>query len=351
MADPILYSWDDASGPGRLEAVSTSNRSLVDLLKACLVDGYTGKAAAGWTEEYSDLANGKLVLRNNTVTGTGTYVRVVNGNGVSGTGLYGSKIQAYDTMSDIDTGTHMIPREDSSSAHISVYQRYGESGIDERGKWWLLADDRAFYFFSNMHSTDSMSGGTPLFAGDIKSFFGGDSTAFVLHGRYVDWDANTYPYTNFGKGDTNLANSFIKGLWLRATTRNDYSVRSNCCAYPIYNNDGLDYTGNYNGEMPTYPEASTGGVLLGRFLIADGYHDETVDQDRGAGYRGLLPGAYWLWHNVDDLTDAGFVHGDTITGMTGQGLEGKTLMFVNYVRDSYTSARSALFLQLGDWWV
>lgn len=49
-----IYSSEDASGPGPMTGWSGS---LITVLDACLVDGYAGKAAAGWTHPIANSAS------------------------------------------------------------------------------------------------------------------------------------------------------------------------------------------------------------------------------------------------------------------------------------------------------
>lgn len=53
MGAPTVYSWDDPGAP----AWTASVNSAYEVLLACLVNGYPGKAGAGWSVVYDDWVN------------------------------------------------------------------------------------------------------------------------------------------------------------------------------------------------------------------------------------------------------------------------------------------------------
>jgi hypothetical protein len=65
-----IYKSTDANAPALPSSSAESPAWLMNLLKACLVDGYTGKAAAGWALDYQDTTTGK------------ERIGLSNGNGV-----------------------------------------------------------------------------------------------------------------------------------------------------------------------------------------------------------------------------------------------------------------------------
>ena len=48
-----IYTATDIGGPGLLTGVTGS---LINILNACLVNGYTSKSAAGWTKPFADIS-------------------------------------------------------------------------------------------------------------------------------------------------------------------------------------------------------------------------------------------------------------------------------------------------------
>src|SRR5690606_21289348 len=105
------FRWDDASAP----TLSGTAGSLLELLRACLVgtdgvaygSGENEKLAAGWTEEFT--GTNVAVFRNSLAAGgTGDYFRI-DDNGIAVGGAREAMLTAYNTMSDIDTGTGLMP--------------------------------------------------------------------------------------------------------------------------------------------------------------------------------------------------------------------------------------------------
>ena len=76
MGAPTVYRSDDPGAP-----VWNNQNGFVDVLKACLVNGYPGRAAAGWSVLYDDFAtSGNLSLTNSAGSGVlGVYHPLTSG--------------------------------------------------------------------------------------------------------------------------------------------------------------------------------------------------------------------------------------------------------------------------------
>ena len=132
------------------------------MLKACLVDGYGDKPAAGWTMPYSDAA-GKAVFRGNPYTGTGFYLQLDN----TGSNTYQTVLQGYENMTDVDTGVK--PFYSGSLSGYGIITDSNSNATTPR-PWILFADDRFFIlviwktitvtqFNSNMGNRNASDGG------------------------------------------------------------------------------------------------------------------------------------------------------------------------------------------------
>ncbi|KAB2889780.1 MAG: hypothetical protein F9K32_11210, partial [Desulfobulbaceae bacterium] len=88
MAAPQIYKSTDGNAP----VMRGERRALIDVLRACLVDGYGDKTPAGWTLEFINATFDKAVFRNSPVTGTGFYLRV---DGLSPANTYTQALKAY----------------------------------------------------------------------------------------------------------------------------------------------------------------------------------------------------------------------------------------------------------------
>lgn len=148
MAQFTIYRSTDGSAP----VLTGAAGSLIALFKACLVDGYGAKAAAGWTQPVatasnigsfkqgsSSYADAGFVLNDNGPNVTSTYKeawatgwRTVSGVGAPvGSGTGGQ----FPTAAQLLTTGHVVVRK-STSADATARA------------WMLVADDRTVYFFA-----------------------------------------------------------------------------------------------------------------------------------------------------------------------------------------------------------
>jgi len=94
-----LYSSDDVGAPAHS---GTTLGQVLTIIRACLVDGYGTRTAAGWTMPFSDLPNNKAVFRGQS--GLGDYFRVDDNFNYEW-----SEVTGFATMSDVDTGAEQYP--------------------------------------------------------------------------------------------------------------------------------------------------------------------------------------------------------------------------------------------------
>lgn len=179
------YRWDDAGAP----TLNGTVGSLITVLKTCLVGtsgiAYGSTPAAGWTTEYEDSGAYKIAFRNSIAAGgSGAYVRVLDdGSGTSADGRQ-AHINAYKTMSDVDTGT------DATPAPVSGYPgkriEKSNAATSTAVPWYMLADERTFYICTQVTSRGR---GILYGAGDFHSHVPGDSfNVFVCGGGAVVTD-------------------------------------------------------------------------------------------------------------------------------------------------------------------
>ena len=134
MAAPILYRWDDDEAP-----VARGQRdSLIEMLTACLVNGYGTKPAAGWTLEYVNVDKTMAAFRNNPITGTGFYLQV---DGAGGKNDYEPHCQGFEVMTSFADG--LLP-----FATLAQDMKISSAAGTTARPWVIIADDRAFYCFT-----------------------------------------------------------------------------------------------------------------------------------------------------------------------------------------------------------
>lgn len=134
------YTSEDAGAP----ALSGQVGALIALLDAVLVNGYGSKAALGWTKAFS--GTNKAAYRLDHATNSGRYLRVDDSNAQY------AIVNAYDVMSDVDTGTGGFP----ATATARYWRK--SSNSDATARPWAIYGDEAFmHFFAKWHSNATYS--------------------------------------------------------------------------------------------------------------------------------------------------------------------------------------------------
>ena len=139
------YTSSDASGPGVLTGAAGT---LLALLDACLVNGYSGKTAAGWTKPYSNSSNSGCYKQG---AGAGFGV-VINDNGGNATSTYKEAwATGWQTITavtaPVGTGSGQFPTaaQLNTSGYVGVRK---SASADSTGRAWVLfADASTFYLF------------------------------------------------------------------------------------------------------------------------------------------------------------------------------------------------------------
>jgi hypothetical protein len=198
-----LYSWDDASAP---QMGDTNDGSLLSILRACLVDGYGSRTAAGWTMPYSDLANKVAVFKPPT---SDVYLRLDDNYSYQW-----AKVRGYHTMSDVDTGTGEFPRQEdlvSGSYFIAVSKKGGTGTTSNADKWHLLVDDANDWFYFFTHYTTYEGG---FFFGKYDCADPTFTDAFLLtgHSTSTGMSVSQFPYsiTNHASGLWYVSNIYTR---------------------------------------------------------------------------------------------------------------------------------------------
>lgn len=191
MAAPIVYKSTDASAP----TLNGQKGSLITVLKACLVNGYGSKAAAGWTLATEDAGNYKAIFRNDSVNGSGRYFRIQDNGRIAadGAGSYYAQDRACNaalvgmhSYSDINTPVMPFPRVmaggDYHNAYaygVSIRKSYTTTNPTYVKPWIVIADSRTCYLITFPYEGNSTtipttndsanSRGITAF-GDLKAF-------------------------------------------------------------------------------------------------------------------------------------------------------------------------------------
>lgn len=307
-----LYASTDASAP----VLNGQADSLNALLLACLVDGYGSQPAAGWTSPYYDSASKTRVFK--TAGSPSAYLQVLD-NGQSAGGLKEARLFGWETMSAYNAGAGQFP---TTAQRANGYCIRKSATADTTARaWWVLADDRRFYFF--VTSGDLANTVFMALFGAFQSYKPGDNYAFAISGRLVE-NVATYTATQ------ELCNYRYPSI---ATTGSLYLARS-------YTGVGGSVAG---GQLTDSAKAaSTAGAFSGAAGItfpnpADGglYLAKTYINETNVA-RGELPG---IWNALHARP---INHLDTFTGT--EGLSGRDFLCL------WTTTGGCVVLETSDTW-
>lgn len=141
-------------------------------------------APAGWSKPFSGT---NLAAYKSVASGaTGCVLRVDD------TGASTARVVGYETMSDINTGVGPFP----TAAQVSgggYWRKSGSTGL----VWFLLATDKAFYFFNEVRS-DALLNHSIKFFGDFSSERLADAYACALQADAVDTLDTAYIWSQIG---------------------------------------------------------------------------------------------------------------------------------------------------------
>lgn len=188
----------------------------------------------GWTIEFTNGSGIRVYRMDPSIPGSsGAYLRVDNT-----TTTVACKM--YKTMSDIDTGTDMIP---SATTYIPINNSY----------WQLIGDERTFY----INMTNNTDHGIYGF-GDYDSVIPGNN-----HNYFVALQVANYTYDNFS-----YCGSLINS---RVVARNLTLAPDTETPVLFYNLGCLQSSGA--SSLPALPDPDTGMCVVGpAYLISSGYH-------------------------------------------------------------------------------
>ena len=309
MTIRVYYSTDSGA-----PVYSASVGALLAVLKACLVDGYGSKVAAGWTQPF---------------TGTNLAVfRPSAGNRhylwVDDTNASATRVRGFTEMSGVSTGTGGFPLD--GQVNGGCYVLKSNATTEPRG-WVLVADEKRFWFISAFGSSTiegSTSRGIGMFYGDIISAKAGDAYGTLL----IAGETNGSTGSHIGSLATSLSTAVPGGFLARSYTQAGGSVVAGRCT------DSAKSPGVTIGVAGTpYPDPVTGGILIAPLFVY-----EPVAQV----VRGVVPGGWCPLHNLPGSP------GDTFQG--AGALAGKEFLLVDTGGIGGTSGRGRMALEISNTW-
>ena len=305
-----VYRWDDASAPVLTGQVG----SLSALLKACLVNGYGSKAAAGWTSAYS-ATNVEAFTNSSAAGGTGYGVKVSHTNA-----QYANAV-AYESIDGSGNMTNPFPSAAQFASGLFWIASNTADATQRPGL--VVADAKRFYMWVGYTVTTATGLVTTAF---MPMFYAGD-----LLGLNV---ADPYRFMIIGGISSTASASYFASISVymtAANTINGHYIARNLSGTTISKNVGKT-GGSYNTGVPgmgtvgpPYPDPASGGMLLCPVFVNDA---EATLQPRGQ-----MPGLYNPIHNLPGNP------GDTFTGVGA--LSGKSFILLDSITNG-TRCRVAL---------
>lgn len=289
--------------------------TLIDVLDACLVNGYGTQPAAGWTKPFSD--TNKAVFRQ----GTGSsqlYLRLDDTNPIFTMSI------GYETMSSVDVGTGTFPSI-RSTLPTGVFWNKSNVGTSASRTWIVVANERAFYLWINTSNQTTPFGLTNLyFFGDIKSYKTVDAYKVLIEGSTTSTDiSNMYLLDTAGQV---LAGHYMPRPYTQ--------IGSTTAVNGVGKHSDVSRCGSVIGQGSlTYPDPINSNLILSPIWIHETASSSSI--------RGILPGGWAPGHTMP------LIHEDTFSG-TGN-LTGKTFIVINNAYGTNTNY-SQIMIETSDTW-
>lgn len=283
------------------------------------------RAPLGYTKAFT--GSNKAAYRANDTSGLRHYLRVQDDGGSAG-GNREARLVAYETMTDVDTGTGPYPTVAQSAN--GYFQMKSSTSDGTQRAWMLVGDGKIFYLFVEYAGTASvgLSSSGAFYAtvfGDILSYKAGDAYSSILSACTT----------------ANSTTSAAQGLGVQSTAITSPTSFVSCV------NIARDFTGvagsRYVGLMATGLSATFGLTAYMSYphLIDNGFYIAPVQVTQGVPsvIRGRLPGLYEGMHG------RALNNCDVVENV--QGLMGRKFMMV-YV-NNYSQAASLMLDITGPW--
>ena len=318
-----IYKSTDTGAPG-LDGLPGS---LVALLKACLVDGFGVLPAAGWTLELDDLLNHRMILRNDTVNGTGRYFVFRDDGDVRLDGTYSTTsiatFHGCESYTDIDTTSGNFPNLNgdpnpdqnmTTARGLTIHK----SNVEDASlrPWTLIADERTFYLFAWIWNTTNDNPETIVPSSSADSIACG-----VMCGDFVTLNGTPDPYacaviggmgqylSSANYSDHKFAGSsgdtIVGGHYINRSMEGGAGAvgfgKQPVLLRPYSQIGGRPFSAMEGNYLP-YPMPQTGGMMISELgLWEEKSAPEKVNTSLDSKYliRGTMRGIYGVPHTID----------------------------------------------------
>lgn len=291
MAQFTIYKSSDAGAVSASLIIHGNAGSMITVMDACLVDGYTGKSAAGWTHPVATASN---IASYKQASGSG-FGFVLNDNAPNATSL-GKEAWArgWEVIAGVGSpggsGTNQFPTAAQllSDGHV-VIRKSVATGTTAR-EWIVAADGRTAYLFV---LTGDTAGVYYCYGfGDCYSLKSGDAYNCFIMGRSAENSA-TAATEGFDLFST-LSAAVVGNFMARTQGQTGASITIG------KHGDGIKGSAtSYLGTVQ-YPNAEDTELYLSPVWVIE---------NGTPNIRGRLRGLYQPLHAISNFTD-----GQTFTG-------------------------------------
>lgn len=182
MSISRLFTSEDVGAPN---VKGSDVGSIYTILKAVLFDGFGETLPLGWTMPLYDNSLKVAVFRNNTIDGSGCFLRIEDNASILNS-VYTARM--YSSMDTIHTGTSPLP--------LSTYSKNTKSTVTgAKLTWRVIGDDRGFYLILKVG--DAYAGYPAKDAGYV-AYFGDIVSCIPEEDRVFGLFANNTSEASFG---------------------------------------------------------------------------------------------------------------------------------------------------------
>ena len=309
-----VYRSTDSGAP----LLSNTNGSLIAVMRACLVDGYGTKAAAGWTAPFTGT---NLIAFRQGVGGNNRFLRVFDGGPDSSANRV-AKVRAYEAMTAISTGTGPCPTLGQMAGDGATISYFQASRTSPNPSWVLVASSSFFHLIVEQADGDTYP--EYMAFGKFFSDLPGDIFNDVLL-------AGSQP----GAGWTGYASAVQNGTWvMRSDTGALGALATDLLLDARESVNAVRSTIGWGATYSPYPDRVRSGLLQSQpTLFCDGYR------------RGRVPGLWEIHHSPTDIGG----HRTTWSGGPG-ALSGRQFQIFGGLAGLTVGSNAHVVIELSDTW-
>jgi hypothetical protein len=290
-----VYSSADANGPG---PIFGSAGDLLRVLDLVLVNGYTGKSAAGWSKPIANSGNLGCYKQ-----GAGALLTLyINDNGPNVTSttkeawIVGwESISALTAPVGVGSGQFPIPSQALTTGHLVVRKSATADSTTQRS-WIIFADAYTFYMFINAGDQVSTYNGN-LFFGDVFSLKGSSDTYRCMIRAAVSENV-----TELSSPTVNACDQIANFGVSTANHPGFFMART-------YGGSGASISVMQQGDLSKTSAAASSAAMVGTCQIPNGpdnsiYMDAVgVAEFSALCDRGRMRGMYHVCHALTNFAD------------------------------------------------